>query len=52
MTARLMLWRSRGVVGGACGWGCAGAIDDHDNGEAQREVSKLALSADRTQGKK
>jgi hypothetical protein len=39
-------------AGGACGWGCAGAIDDHDNGEAQREVSKLALSADRTQGKK
>lgn len=39
-------------AGGACGWGCAGAIDDHDNGEAQREVSKLARSSDRTKGKK
>ena len=39
-------------AGGACGWGCAGAIDDHDNGEAQREVNKLTKGSDRTQGKK
>eukprot|EP00937_MAST-01D_sp_MAST-1D-sp2_P006816 g6816.t1 len=34
----------------ACGWGCAGAIDDHDNGQAQAELSRLSRSAREAQG--
>ena len=30
---------------GACGWGCAGAVDDHDNGEAQAELRAMSLSS-------